>query len=304
MKSPEHKSQAVTLAEKVVHRTSGRPFSMHHTDVLADVNSALYIHCHSELEFFYLTEGELSFYVEDSMYHLHAGDALLIPGGLIHYATRVNSDGARCSFDAFVFSSELIMDTLPAYCEHYLDPVICHSIAGVCHLEPRTKWQKSVIDHMVEIFDYRSTEIEQCELIIRGALLSIWQLLYNHVYADLLARHESPVSPLLTKCIDKINSDYMYDFSLSELASTVGLSEGHFCRVFKDITGFTPFHYINRVRITKACGMLTRTDKKIADISARCGFNNISYFNRTFKQIMKESPSTYRKNFHNLSPGH
>lgn len=301
MKSAEHKSSTVILAEKVVHRTSGRPFSIHHTDVPAGINSALYIHCHSELEFFYLTEGELSFYVEDNMYHLRAGDALLIPGGLIHYATRVTPDGTRCSYDAFVFSSEMIMDTLPAYCEHYVDPAICHSMAGVCHLEPHTQWQKYVIDHMAEIFNYRSTAIEQCELIIRGALLRAWQLLYNNVYTDLLTRHQSPVSPLLNKCIDKINSGYMYDFSLSELASAVGLSEGHFCRVFKDTTGVTPFHYINRVRITKACGMLTHTDKKIADISARCGFNNISYFNRTFKQIMKESPSTYRKNFHKIT---
>ena len=36
---------------------------------------------------------------------------------------------------------------------------------------------------------------------------------------------------------------------------------------------------------------------KIADISAQCGFNNISYFNRAFKQIMKKNPSEYRNPF-------
>ena len=79
----------------------------------------------------------------------------------------------------------------------------------------------------------------------------------------------------------------MDDFSLADLAAASGLSKGHFCRVFKDVTGFTPFGYLNRVRI--------------ADISARCGFNNISYFNRAFKQIMKKNPSEYRKNFQSIT---
>lgn len=301
MKFSKHNLSAAAPAEKIVHRTSGRPFSLHHTDVAPDISCALYIHCHSELEFFYLAEGRLSFYVEEGVYQMRAGDAILIPGGLMHYAERAGAARESCSFDAFVFSPEMITGTLPAYCEHYFDSAICNSTTGVCHLTPGTAWQETVIGYITQILDCRPVMIEQCELGIRGSLLSAWQLLYNHVYAALIASRESPAYPLLNKCIDSINSDYMYDFSLSELASAVGLSEGHFCRVFKDITGFTPFHYINRVRITKACGMLTHTDQKIADISAGCGFNNISYFNRIFKQIMKESPSSYRKNFHNLT---
>lgn len=290
------------LTEKIEHRTSGRPFSIHHTDVSANSSSALYIHCHSELEFFYLSDGELYFYIEDNVYHMHAGDAILIPSGLIHYATRVNNDGKKCSYEAVVFSPKMLIDTLPSYCENYLDSAICNSIAGVYHLTPDTEWKKTAIDYVTGIFDYISVAAKNCELIIRGRLLIAWQLLYNNVYSDLISGNNyRPIYPLLNRCIEIINSDYMYDFSLAELASSAGLSEGHFCRVFKDITGFTPFNYINRVRITKACAMLTCTDKKIADISAGCGFNNISYFNRTFKQIMKESPSVYRKNFHNIT---
>ncbi len=302
MKAQNNRLPNNALTEKIEHRTAGRPFAIHHTDVSANSSSALYIHCHSELEFFYLSDGELYFYIEDNACHMHAGDVVMIPGGLIHYATRVKNDGRNCSYDAVVFSSKMLVDTLPSYCEHYFNSSICNSIAGIIHLTPDTEWQKNVIDYVTGIFDFISADARKCELIIRGRLLSAWQLLYNNVYSDLISgQHERPTYPLLNKCIEIINTNYMYDFSLNELASAAGLSEGHFCRVFKDITGFTPFNYINRVRITKACGMLTCTDKKIADISAGCGFNNISYFNRTFKQIMKESPSVYRKNFHNIT---
>ncbi len=295
-------TQLDSLTEKIKHQTEGRPFSIHHTDVAASTEYALYIHCHSELEFFYLTEGELDFYIERNVYHMQAGDAILIPGGLIHYATRTNSSESACSFDAIVFSTKMMTDALPSYCEKYFDSAICNSITGVCCLTPDTKWQHTIIDSLTGIFDYGNIPMEQCELIIRGRLLSAWQLLYNNIYSKLIARHHAhPAYPLLNKCIDTINSNYMYDFSLADLAAASGLSEGHFCRVFKDVTGFTPFGYINRVRITKACSMLTGTDKKIADISSRCGFNNISYFNRAFKQIMKESPSEYRKNFKSIT---
>lgn len=295
-------TQMDPLTEKIKHQTEGRPFSIHHTNVEKGNKNALYIHCHSELEFFYLKEGELDFYIESNVYHIQTGDAILIPGGLIHYARCASNGGTTCSFDAVVFSIRMMIDALPSYCGKYFDSAICNSMTGVCCLTPDTDWQNAVIDFLTGIFDYDHTSIDKCELIIRGRLLSAWQLLYNNRYSTRIAKHYArPIYPLLNKCIDTINSNYMYDFSLADLAAASGLSKGHFCRVFKDVTGFTPFGYLNRVRIAKACGMLTGTDKKIADISARCGFNNISYFNRAFKQIMKKNPSEYRKNFQSIT---
>lgn len=310
-------TKQAALTEKVSHRTNGRPFSMHHTDVSTESASALYLHCHSELELFYLCEGELFFYIEDIRYHLKKGDVMLIPGGLMHYATRVTENDDPCSFDAFVFMSDLIMDTLPSYCEHYLDVSLCSSIAGVAHISFQEvnriittenniissvdNWQSQISNHLNNIFAYHSTPVEHCELAIRGELLNIWQLLYNNLYTDIITKRSShAVYPLLNKCIDYININFTENFVLSELADMAGLSEGHFCRLFKEITGFTPFNYINRIRITKSCELLTRTNKKIADIASTCGFNNIGYFNRIFKDIMKESPSVYRNNFRNL----
>ncbi len=294
-------SQNLVLSEKVSHRTSGRPFSMHHTDVHWNSGSALYLHCHSELELFYLCEGELYFYVEETRYHIKKGDVLFIPGGLMHYATRVTENNDACSFDAFVFMPELIMDTLPAYCEKYLDASMCNSISGTVHIHCKNSWQYKIINHVSNIFELNSTPVEQCELTIRGELLNIWQLLYNNVYSKMIALHPSHASsPLLNKCIEYINTNYTDTFTLFELADMSGLSEGHFCRIFKEITGFTPFNYINRIRITKSCELLTRTNKKIADIALSCGFNNIGYFNRIFKNIMKESPKSYRNNFKNM----
>ncbi|MGN6712236.1 helix-turn-helix domain-containing protein [Anaerocolumna jejuensis] len=47
--------------------------------------------------------------------------------------------------------------------------------------------------------------------------------------------------------------------------------------------------------LIKSCGYLINTSKKITDIAALCGFNNISYYNRDFIRIIKISPAAYRK---------
>ena len=285
------------LQESINHTTQGRPFSLHHTDVSSDFSTALYLHCHSELEFLVLQQGELYFFVEDEKFHMKAGEMILIPGGLLHHATRLENDKTPCSFDAFVFSTDTILDTIPIYCSHMFSSFLHHN---PCYLNGERDWHHTVIRHIQSIFEFYNVPIQQCELLVRGNLMIAWQLLYNNWFIEKEANTKlQPLYPLIDICIKKIDTEYMNTFSLQELCSIAGLSDGHFCRVFKTITGFTPFHYINRVRVAKACEFLTETNKNITEIASLCGFNNISYFNRVFKQIIKESPSAFRRNLLN-----
>ena len=61
--------------ENITHQTQHRPFSIHHTIVQPNVPCALYLHCHSEMEFFYLEKGKVTLQVEDKDYFLQEGDA-------------------------------------------------------------------------------------------------------------------------------------------------------------------------------------------------------------------------------------
>lgn len=88
-----------------------------------------------------------------------------------------------------------------------------------------------------------------------------------------------------------IQEHYQQTVTLEELASTVHLSRGQFCRTFKHLTGVTLFHYLLRYRILQSCNALSNTNKKITDIATSHGFNNISYFNRAFIQLMNKSVS-------------
>lgn len=82
-----------------------------------------------------------------------------------------------------------------------------------------------------------------------------------------------------------------------EAASLACLNEAAFCRYFKRRTEKTFSQFVNYVRISHATSLLLKEEMSIANICFECGFNNISYFNRQFKEIIGQTPLEYRKAF-------
>ena len=81
---------------------------------------------------------------------------------------------------------------------------------------------------------------------------------------------------------------------LDEVASVAAMSSKSFCRFFKANTGKTLVQYLNEVRIGEACRMLVETDRQISEVALDSGFNNLSNFNRRFREIKGETPRKFR----------
>ena len=82
---------------------------------------------------------------------------------------------------------------------------------------------------------------------------------------------------------------------MQQLAQAAGMSEGHFCRVFKQYTLKTPVQFINGVRLSHALELLTATNLRVLDIAMDCGFNSMSYFIEVFRTEYDATPLQYRK---------
>ena len=67
----------------------------------------------------------------------------------------------------------------------------------------------------------------------------------------------------------------------------------YFCRFFLEMTHRTPIDYLNYQRIEHACYQLVTTDASITDIAYSCGFNDLSYFIKTFKKYKGITPGKY-----------
>ncbi len=82
---------------------------------------------------------------------------------------------------------------------------------------------------------------------------------------------------------------------LAEVAAAFHYNKTYLGRVFKRETGLSVSEYINERRIGRATAELMETDAPITEISERCGFSCVTYFNRVFKAAQGICPSELRK---------
>lgn len=91
--------------------------------------------------------------------------------------------------------------------------------------------------------------------------------------------------------ISYLEANYNRDISIQDISESVGVSRYHLSRLFKENTGMTLIDYLNKLRFKKAEILIKNTDLNINEVAKLVGFNNISYFNRKFKQIFGITPS-------------
>ena len=82
----------------------------------------------------------------------------------------------------------------------------------------------------------------------------------------------------------------------SDIMSRIsGRSYGHICHSFKKYLGTTPTKYTNEIRLKYAKNMILHTNMTVLDVAYECGFENMGYFHRLFKQKFGASPGELRK---------
>lgn len=99
---------------------------------------------------------------------------------------------------------------------------------------------------------------------------------------------------MINSAIKHISENYDKALTTSSLAEKVHLSEGYFCKVFKEITGKSAIEYLNQVRVDKAEKMLKKTHLPVTEIAFCCGFGDANYFSRTFKKFKGVTPQSIR----------
>ena len=97
-----------------------------------------------------------------------------------------------------------------------------------------------------------------------------------------------------------ISDNYMYELRLKSLADLANMSKSAFCRFFKLHTGRRLSDYIIDIRLGYATRLLIDTTETIAEISFKCGYNNMSNFNRIFKRKKGCSPTEFRNSHHKI----
>jgi len=101
----------------------------------------------------------------------------------------------------------------------------------------------------------------------------------------------------IEKVFEYMNANYSRPISLTEVAKVANMPEASFSRFIKKRIGSTFIDSLNEIRLGHATRMLIDTTHNVAEVAYKCGFNNISNFNRTFKKRKGCTPKEFRGNF-------
>lgn len=122
-------------------------------------------------------------------------------------------------------------------------------------------------------------------------------------FADQLGRHAEKLAIMsdgsepaaVARARKFINTTLADPLPLSLVARHAGLSESHFCRVFKESTGLTLTDYVNRRRIEWAKQELLKPEARVSEIAFHIGYQSLSQFNRSFARFTGNSPTNFRR---------
>jgi AraC family transcriptional regulator, melibiose operon regulatory protein len=293
-------NQHRNFEEKIKHGTAELPIALHKLTYPKSTDVLFYLHWHKEFEILVITEGSVLFTIEQQEYLLNPGDYVFINSNFYHAAKSATDE--KCSFFAIDFSYQFLQENLHTrFGRKYIRPILNGNLAFSEVIRKAeadinsNSWQAQIMKRLIEISTFPEDDLDSRELAVKSQVFAIWDLYYqNAAVKSELNDTDLFNMERLKPVLQFIHENYAYEITLAELAGLIPMSEGQFCRMFKQTLKVTPVQYIMRYRILQSCDLLLDTDKKIGEISNLTGFNNISYYNRLFLQTIGCTPKHYR----------
>lgn len=124
----------------------------------------------------------------------------------------------------------------------------------------------------------------------------------SHAQAGALNRSAFS-SPIDARILYYIHLNYREDLTLAALAKEFHYSQSYLSDLFRAHTGGTFAQFLQEVRVTHACALLTATGKPANEIGFEVGFRSTETFLRAFKHIRSQTPGQYRRESETITSG-
>ncbi|MBQ4510927.1 MAG: helix-turn-helix transcriptional regulator [Clostridia bacterium] len=220
----------------------------------------------------YITNGQLSFEIDDSLHIAKCGDFVIFPPN-----HKYKYEGAPPAYYLYVHFTGSYADRFLKECGFNNLPCI---ISNEFSVEMQNKFNK-----LIDTFLYNETlAIQRCASILQEIILDMARI-------ELDKANNSP----LKASLKYIHSFYTTKIDVPYLAKMENLSVSRYGTVFKRITGKSPNEYIIDLRLQLAKSLLENTKMSIRQISEKIGYTDQYFFSRLFKKYSGVSPQKYRK---------
>lgn len=249
-------------------------------------------HWHSEIEIIRVLHGTLNVKLNNREYIMNKHDVVFVNSENVHSAC----PSPDCIYDCIVMHTELL-SVSENTSRFFLDGLINHEFT-IYEFNQYTK--NDFFDAIDELFNSMKTHSPGYKFNVISAVYKLFaKILDGHLYYSTNSSVPFPDNKSvlkLKKVLSYIRNNYDKPISLDNMAEVADMSSKYFCSFFKDMTAKTPVEYLNTYRIEKASRKLINSDTSVTDIAFSCGFNDLSYFIKTFKTVKGTTPAKFRKN--------
>ena len=263
--------------ETISHKTEGFPMAYYDVDS-RHPRYVMMHHWHPETELICVEGGRLILSADGNVTELEQGRFALIPAGTVHSGIPEN-----CRYRCVVFDGQMALNLLQGKTKLKSEQVLKTFTCG----------EKT--PHIETLFHTLSLHGEGYQT---DALSALFGFLGDRIRNA--PSKKAPQPPQHSRLIPferavlYIREHFQEPVSLRDLSRAAGLSEKYFGEYFKNVTGAPPVRYLNEYRLERAAELLHHEDETVTEIAFSCGFNDLSYFIKSFRKQYGVSPTAYR----------
>ncbi|WP_313153175.1 AraC family transcriptional regulator [Lacrimispora sp.] len=280
--------------EKREQDPSGFPYLTYPCTIPLDFNKVP-LHWHDEMEFIYIKKGSGLVSVDFVPYEVHGGDIIVVCPGMLHTIEKWKQESME--YENIIFDLALMRSRQPDICwESYLSPISRRQKNLPVHVTKDFPCYSKIASCLDQIDQVRETFPEGYELLIKGKLFELFFIFWSNEAASSSPPPRPPKELERTRQILKyVEQHYSRPLSIEEVSYACGMSQSHFMRFFKNTIGMPFTAYLNDYRLTMASRLLLSSEDSVLTIAGDTGFNNLSYFNRIFKEKFGITPREFRR---------
>ncbi len=224
------------------------------------------MHWHINPEFLYFLEGEAVVRSDETETIVKSGEIAIISSNRLH---TIDAITPSCRYTCLIPDAD--------YCGGINDyPFKCDDTEA--------------INIFKCIINEHETKGKYYKIAVKGLIAAL---------ASCIARTKS-AEENEPKTSDKLSAvksavEYMYkhfseNISIDDICNEIGLSKYYLCHIFKEAMGVSILNHLNYIRCKKAHTLLKSGRYNVSESAYECGFHNLSYFSKTYKEIIGNLP--------------
>ncbi len=255
-------------------------------------------HSHDVHEFIICRSNTGTLVIDGTAYDFRKGLSFFLPSGVSHQTIGSEKDPADITVVHFD------QQTLIKYTTPELQNAIKKLVSNSSYVSKLDEANAEHVKEKLRLSEILAKELPVIEVplsqTMAGSILT--QLLVHHcrgLKLDYSNKGDNRAKEM-SKICNYIKTHPDSHISIDEMSKKANMSRTLFCSNFKKYTGMSLIEFTRNTRIDFAMQLLAKTEKTIAEISFKCGFNHMGHFSKTFKKRTNITPRQYRELTHSF----